>query len=449
MLEGAYNVVHPNKKQIAKLKKKAQQKVDDNKIIEFADALIHKLSGYHYDLVEDTIGGLRPIFHQLKLDKNSDVNKGNLKKQLGVLIKLADNKAVKSFENGDMLNDIKLIKKAFEKIDKEIDLLSNKNRDEILLINEDIDSLVNLLPSLDKGFHATRGKALNEIDRLRKKQYELERDGLDMTTKLSRYFNAVTRPIPDFDVQNPSLLSTGLGLDPSILTDREFTQVRGYKFKRWFGDWENANETQNYNGVSKVINEETGEPLVVWHGTGGLDVAFTKFTFDRSPMNYFGKDHQYSKWYKDARKMQLPDKEALIYGVFLDIKNPIDFSEVGIDDLSESDVRDLFYVKYGIELPYSRPIEIASEKALKSMKFRPLWFYLRIAEKEWIEPLKRSGYDGFKFLEHIPDNSANMMQSIAYTCFDANQIKLAGGLNKEFSLFSKDIRMAKGGILCG
>ena len=43
---------------------------------------------------------------------------------------------------------------------------------------------------------------------------------------------------------------------------RQWVQVRTPSFKAWFGDWENAPED-----ASKVINEKTGEPLVVYHAT--------------------------------------------------------------------------------------------------------------------------------------------------------------------------------------
>lgn len=46
------------------------------------------------------------------------------------------------------------------------------------------------------------------------------------------------------------------------LTYRQWVQVRTPAFKAWFGDWEN-----DPDNASKVVNPETGEPLVVYHGT--------------------------------------------------------------------------------------------------------------------------------------------------------------------------------------
>lgn len=50
------------------------------------------------------------------------------------------------------------------------------------------------------------------------------------------------------------------------LTFHQWKQVRSPEFKAWFGDWEN-----DPDNASKVVNERTGEPLVVYHGTTAID----------------------------------------------------------------------------------------------------------------------------------------------------------------------------------
>jgi|GEM_PF-3042332 len=50
------------------------------------------------------------------------------------------------------------------------------------------------------------------------------------------------------------------------LSYRQWVQVRTPAFKQWFGDWEN-----DPANASKVVNEKTGEPLVVYHGTTAVD----------------------------------------------------------------------------------------------------------------------------------------------------------------------------------
>lgn len=48
----------------------------------------------------------------------------------------------------------------------------------------------------------------------------------------------------------------------SKLTERQYVLVRTKAFKEWFGDWEH-----NPSEASKIVDKETGEPLVVYHGT--------------------------------------------------------------------------------------------------------------------------------------------------------------------------------------
>ena len=58
---------------------------------------------------------------------------------------------------------------------------------------------------------------------------------------------------------------------PTKLSERQYAQVRTKAFKEWFGDWtkitQNEDATWNIpDDVSKVIDLETGEPKVVYHG---------------------------------------------------------------------------------------------------------------------------------------------------------------------------------------
>jgi hypothetical protein len=55
------------------------------------------------------------------------------------------------------------------------------------------------------------------------------------------------------------------------LNERQFYQVRTPAFKEWFGDWENDKEN-----ASKVVDHETGEPMVVFHGTNSVFSSFSK-----------------------------------------------------------------------------------------------------------------------------------------------------------------------------
>lgn len=60
---------------------------------------------------------------------------------------------------------------------------------------------------------------------------------------------------------------------PTKLTERQWVQVRTPSFKRWFGDWEafalrdGGVWSDGEGAVSKAVHPETGEPLVIYHGT--------------------------------------------------------------------------------------------------------------------------------------------------------------------------------------
>jgi hypothetical protein len=69
---------------------------------------------------------------------------------------------------------------------------------------------------------------------------------------------------------------------PSNLTPEQYKLVRTPAFKKWFGDWENDPENS-----SKVIDKQTKEPVVVYHGTNSDFYKFTK-TKGRGKKNQSG-----------------------------------------------------------------------------------------------------------------------------------------------------------------
>ena len=73
----------------------------------------------------------------------------------------------------------------------------------------------------------------------------------------------------------------------TVLSYRQWVQVRTPEFKAWFGDWENHPDE-----ASKIINEETGEPLVVYHG------AIDEFTVFRKTDtgSFFASSPEVASW---------------------------------------------------------------------------------------------------------------------------------------------------------
>lgn len=114
---------------------------------------------------------------------------------------------------------------------------------------------------------------------------------------------------------------------PTKLSERQYAQVRTRAFKKWFGDWTKI--TQNEDGtwnipddVSKVIDSETGEPKVVYHGSPNN--TFTVFDKEKIGSNtdggfygrgfYFSEDKGISNKYGKEREF------------FLNIKNPYEIN---------------------------------------------------------------------------------------------------------------------------
>ena len=118
----------------------------------------------------------------------------------------------------------------------------------------------------------------------------------------------------------------------SQLTKQEYELVRTQQFKHSFGDWETAYETGDYNGCSKIINQETKEPLAVFHGS---DTLFAEFqTYETNKLHYFAKKGEMANFFatswkergdksaldSEAIKQLNPMKGEFIYRCFLDIK---------------------------------------------------------------------------------------------------------------------------------
>ncbi len=163
------------------------------------------------------------------------------------------------------------------------------------------------------------------------------------------------------------------------LTYRQWVQVRTPAFKQWFGDWEN-----DPANASKVVNEKTGEPLVVYHNT---EEQFHTFELSKARQNveipafFFATNPETAEGY-GSRSMQ----------VFLNIRNPT-----------------------------GKPV-IQTGKLGSELR----------------EELERQGFDGT-----IVDDSFEGYADIEYAAFNPNQIKSATGNSGAFDAGNDDIRYSR------
>ena len=111
----------------------------------------------------------------------------------------------------------------------------------------------------------------------------------------------------------------------SKLTEEQWVTVRTKAFKKWFGDWTKItqNEDGNWNipdDVSKVIDFETGEPMIIFHYSNNENIK--KIT-----KKHTGKKWQESNGYNIKAIFFSNDEEDYRWGdyrykAFLNIKNP-------------------------------------------------------------------------------------------------------------------------------
>lgn len=106
------------------------------------------------------------------------------------------------------------------------------------------------------------------------------------------------------------------------LTYRQWVQVRTPAFKQWFGDWEN-----DPANASKVVNEKTGEPLVVYHGTDADFTVFDRQHSGKGPSKlgfWFADDADFTGMFGGS-----------VMAVFTNIRNPITLTANKWDEIRE------------------------------------------------------------------------------------------------------------------
>jgi hypothetical protein len=181
---------------------------------------------------------------------------------------------------------------------------------------------------------------------------------------------------------------------PSNLTPEQYRLVRTPAFKKWFGDWEKAYETGNYDNVSKVIDEQTKEPLRVYRG-------------DINNYNVFDKN------YSQYRRFYFTDKydvaKTYTFDVFL--------SDILNKNVYTGRVKEYF------------------------LNIRNLYVDKFPKKQEMINSgsILKNSYDPLIEIDEYLDYHSNI-----YVVFEPNQIKLADGTNTTFDN-NDDIRYAGGG----
>lgn len=358
---------------------------------------------------------------------------------------------------------------------------TSKNRDVVLLIKPSLEKDLEVKvveakePSFEEKFlldkiselrkrYEIKKRYLSEIQKgialrdIRKYEIALDEIRLNNTsfeTLLENFINSTTVEFGDINEKRTLRKEKSINGEKSQLTKREYDAVRSESFINWFGDWELANETGNYEGVSKIINSETKEPLVVYHGT---DTKFISWeTYATNNLHYFAKKKRFADFFATSWQQRTdsagvdsasikednPIKGTFVYSCFLDIKNPIDFTPFGIDKVPFND-----YLKY-LEVKYD--LDLSKIEGYNDLKDRTEKVYSWVVIRKWQQfnlfVKNNTPYDGFSFYEFIPDSQRRGFEdaSLSFTAFNSNQIKFTN--NTSFSKFTDDSRLEIGGII--
>jgi hypothetical protein len=345
---------------------------------------------------------------------------------------------------------------------------------------KEISTLTRLLPSFQQSkFASQKAMILKEISRLHKKiTYEGFISQNESNSRVSqlftpqgllKYYYTQTTQSPVAPLEPACELPTPNG-GKSKLPLSTYFNVRTSRFKKWFGDWEKAYETNNYVDCSKMIDEETKEPKIFYHGVRKYVPNFGQFSnmgqgvvrpygsFEPPtafPASFFSDSEEYAKFYGgEAPNMPkpTPDYEPFIYKVFLSAKNPISLLPLGFES-SYKDVIDYLLVAFGVRVQPSRNVLDRIQNDMKSK--HPLWVYVR-NDIALLETLKEYGYDALIQTGDIPTFDTNgevindrskFIQDEEYLTFYPTQVKSATVKKSFYFDFFKDVRFKQGGYV--
>jgi len=342
---------------------------------------------------------------------------------------------------------------------------------------EDLKSLLEAFGGSEKSVQ--RAQILNELQKIKKRleyltvdfptKYFLKSNKLLSAEGLLNYYKTQTVQNPTAPIGEACNLPTPNG-GKSNLPFSAYLNVRTPQFKSWFGDWEMAYETDNYNDCSKMIDEETKEPKVFYHGVRkfsqvnaegvanmgqGVVRPFGAFTPTDYPASFFSDKEEYAKFYGGIAENQpkpSPTYKPFIYKLFLSIKNPLSLERLGFR-ASYKDLIDFLLVGYGVRVEVNSSLLKRLNGDMNMV--RPLWVYIR-NDIGMLETIKDYGYDALIQIGDIPvfladgemeQDREKHTQEKEFLTFYPNQVKSVT-VKKSFYLdFFDDIRFKKGGYV--
>lgn len=321
---------------------------------------------------------------------------------------------------------------------------------EIALATLDNDSADNIDSDERKKLYES---ALGVVNKYKTEYYEIllnEKDEAKRLIKENEEAIEALKIIPEEEISSITELNN-LITDNSKRLQNELSFNQDSFYKKYFislpsrisekpaNDVTNNERFMEWFGNSKVVDKD-GKPLLVYHGSGGRIDEFTSFKFDVFPGNYFAENKSYADWFS-----QIKGGNSFMFKCYLRVQNPIDLTEFKLDKVNYQDFVAYIKLKYGYDMPENKMLKAMSNATGGNW----VWRYLRLGV-DWLKFISKSReFDGFHYYENNPDDIVNGKENItkAWMVFHPNQIKTADNRNSTYSLFSKDIRMKKGGTL--
>jgi len=192
-------------------------------------------------------------------------------------------------------------------------------------------------------------------------------------------------------------------------------------FENWFGNFQLSYQFRNSNFTEvpcSIVKNIHYEPQIVYHGTGQ---EFSYFDFSKFPIMYFAENYFYAEWFAQ-QKGQENGHDGFVYPFFLDIKNPLDLTHFGIDEITSQEFADWLYLQTGLEAD-----ELKINPALmKSNNPTYAWVYLRNGA-EMLKVLSDTKlFDGIVYYEQNPpiNPTANNYKTKGFIIFEPQSAKI-------------------------
>ena len=228
------------------------------------------------------------------------------------------------------------------------------------------------------------------------------------------------------------------------------TVIYTEKFKNWFGDWEKALVTKEYDYVSKALTE-SGKPCVMYHGAKRIKYSYRQVS---NGVLYLAENKSYAEWFSQNNSPYQKQGDYLTQ-CFVDLKNPIDLTVFGVEEV---DLRDIIqYIDalyplakiYDVLEPPVLSLEIMNNNLI-GLKVRA-WNIIRQYPALNTHIRENTNYDGFIYYENNPsdkifnEQTGQLEDKItkATAVFNSNQVKLVDAMLFDGSL--DDWRFETGG----